>query len=138
MRFHPEPTTPRHLIDTSVFLVHFCLSPLPPTGLLLGMHFSPHHNINLKSSEERNNTLWSAVMQSSSLASIYRPLVPIFKILAASLVRLTLVLSFIIFSELNLFFFMSRICWISTDRYLRIRGNKMRFLTFVLIKQPRV
>ena len=53
-------------------------------------------------------SLASVVMQSVHLASISRPLVPIVKLLAPFLVRFTLVLSFMMFSGLNLFFFMSQ------------------------------
>lgn len=48
----------------------------------------------------------SAVVQSPSLAWIFRQLVLIFRLLAASLVCLILVPSFMIFSGLNLFFLM--------------------------------
>ena len=62
-----------------------------------------------------------------SLAWISRLLVLILKLLAAFLVSLILVLSFIIFSSLNLFFLISQMHWISTDWYLRIKETKWDF-----------
>ena len=69
----------------------------------------------------------STVVQYSSLASISRLFALIFKLWTAFFVRLTPLLSFMMFFSLNKFFFMFQMYWISTDRYLQIRRTTWDF-----------